>query len=149
MKILLTLSLFVFFAACQTTKQPDKEVLFKADLEFSAMSAEMGFNKAFIEFAHPNAVLLRENSMPIVGKPAITKLFEKANAEGINFTWEPLDGEISASGELGFTYGIFTIKKDTVMEQGTYISVWKKDESGKWKYILDSGNEGIGNKIKE
>jgi ketosteroid isomerase-like protein len=28
--------------------------------------------------------------------------------------------------------------------KGTYISVWKKDAAGNWKYVLDSGNKGIG-----
>jgi ketosteroid isomerase-like protein len=26
---------------------------------------------------------------------------------------------------------------------GTYVSIWKKQPDGKWKFILDSGNEGI------
>ena len=72
------------------------------------------------------------------------KQFENTNPAGIEFSWEPLDGRIAASGELGFTYGIYTIKRDSVVQKGTYISVWKKDENGKWKYILDSGNEGLG-----
>ena len=31
-----------------------------------------------------------------------------------------------------------------IIENGTYVSIWKKDESGNWKYILDSGNQGTG-----
>jgi ketosteroid isomerase-like protein len=33
--------------------------------------------------------------------------------------------------------------KDTVL-RGTYVSVWKKQKDGKWKFMLDTGNEGIG-----
>ena len=111
---------------------------------FQPLRKKKGYAKAFIEFAHPDVVLLRENSMPVVGKPGLIKLYGDANPQGINFKWEPLGGNIAQSGELGYTYGIYTIKQDSVLEKGTYVSVWKKDNEGNWKYILDSGNEGLG-----
>jgi ketosteroid isomerase-like protein len=33
--------------------------------------------------------------------------------------------------------------KDTII-YGTYISIWKKQSDGNWKFVLDSGNEGVG-----
>ncbi len=142
--ILLFLSLTVLLG-CKNKTKPNADQLIEIDQQFSNATAEIGFNKAFIEFAHPNAVLLRENSMPIVGKTNIEKLFEKADTTGIDFSWEPLAGDIAASRDLGYTYGIYTIRTDTLVEKGTYVSIWKKDESGNWKYILDTGNEGLGN----
>lgn len=82
--------------------------------------------------------------MPITGKQAITNIYEKADTSGIRFSWEPLAGDIAQSGELGYTYGIYTLQVDTTIEKGTYVSIWKKDENGNWKYVLDSGNEGLG-----
>ncbi len=29
-------------------------------------------------------------------------------------------------------------------EKGTYVYIWKKDSNGKWKFVLNSGNEGLG-----
>jgi len=148
MKTIVFLFIVFFLCGCKQSNQPAKEELFKVDLEFSEKAGEVGFNTAFIEFAHPEAVLLRENSMPVVGKSAITKLFENVNSEGINFSWKPLSGDIAASGEFGYTYGIFTIKRDTILQKGTYVSIWKKDSTGNWKYILDSGNEGLGKELE-
>lgn len=136
--------LALLLTACHPATQPDASELFEADRNFSKAAAELGFNRAFIEFAHPGAVLLRANSMPVVGKSAIAALFEKADTTGIDFSWEPLGGDIAASGDLGYTYGIYTIQKDTLVQQGTYVSVWKKDGEGNWKYVLDTGNEGLG-----
>jgi hypothetical protein len=45
---------------------------------------------------------------------------------------------------LGYTYGNYQLKMDTLIEKGTYVSIWKKDENGHWKYVLDSGNQGTG-----
>ena len=84
--------------------------------------------------------------MPVKGKNAISALYEKADTTGVHFTWEPLAGDIATSGDLGFMYGTYTFRKDTVTERGTYASVWEKDGNGNWKYILDVGNEGIENR---
>lgn len=144
MKYLPGILLIVTMFACQPNMKSTVNELFEVDKKFSAMSEKSGYDKAFIEFAHPDAVLLRENSLPVKGKPAIAKLFEGANTDGVSFSWSPLDGDIAQSGVLGYTYGTFQIKKDTVIESGTYVSIWKKDENGTWKYVLDSGNQGTG-----
>jgi len=75
--------------------------------------------------------------MTIEGKQAIIKLFEKADAESVQLTWEPINGDIAKSGDMGFTYGIYTLKNDTTSEQGTYVSVWKKK---KWRMEIYSGH---------
>jgi ketosteroid isomerase-like protein len=50
------------------------------------------------------------------------------------------------SGDLGYTYELFTVTaKDTTM-QGTYVSIWKKQKDGNWKFVLDTGNPGGGKK---
>jgi len=87
---------------------------------------------------------LRKNSMPVTGKPAIQKLFGTETPDNVNFSWQPINGDIAVSGELGYTYGVYTLKTDAGIEKGTYVSIWKKDEKGEWKYVLDAGNEGIG-----
>jgi ketosteroid isomerase-like protein len=143
MKNLILLFALSFLTFCKPPSKPNKEQLLEVDRKFSATSVEKGFNNAFIEFAHPDAVLLRENTMPIVGKESIVRLFENTDTTGVNFTWEPLAGDIAASGELGYTYGVYSFTKDSITKKGTYVSIWKKDAAGNWKFVLDSGNEGI------
>lgn len=144
MKQLLLFLAAILTTCCNPSLKPTIDDLFEADRNFSKMAMVKGFPTAFIEYAHPDAVLLRPKSMPITGKPAIKNLYEKADSKGVDFTWEPLAGELAVSGELGYTYGIYTVKKDTALQQGTYVSIWKKDRDGNWKYILDTGNEGLG-----
>jgi ketosteroid isomerase-like protein len=54
--------------------------------------------------------------------------------------------DISSSGDLGYTFGNWQIfvkggptSKDTTI-YGNYISIWKKQADGSWKYELDGGN---------
>jgi len=46
---------------------------------------------------------------------------------------------------LGFTYGVYTLSIKDSVYKGTYVSIWKKQNDGSWKFVLDSGNEGIHN----
>lgn len=145
MKRILFLILVTTFFSCLQKKKAHVEELFKVDQEFSDSAEKLGYNKAFIKYAHNDAVLLRDNNLPLKGKSAITQLFEKAEVDGVSFSWKPESGDISQSGELGYTYGTYQFEKDTIIEKGTYVSIWKKDKMGQWKYVLDSGNEGTGN----
>lgn len=119
--------------------------MMNADRAFSKMSEEKGMKAAFIEYLDSNGVLLRPNRLPIAGADAVDFLIQQ-NDSDYTLTWEPRNGAIAKSGELGYTYGIFALRpsvKDTVI-YGTYVSIWKKEKNGEWKYVLDSGNEGIG-----
>jgi len=123
----------------------DKMNMMSADKAFSKMSEEKGMKTAFLEYIDSNGVLLRPDHMPAVGADAIDFLIQQ-NDSSYTLKWEPRHGAVAQSGELGYTYGIYALKptqKDTVI-YGTYVSIWKKQADGKWKYVLDSGNEGIG-----
>ena len=126
-------------------KQADKAALIEADKAFSKMSGEKGMKNAFIEFIDSNGVLLRPGHFPIAGANAIDYIIQQ-NDTGYMLIWEPHFADIAASGDLGYTYGIYELRprsKDTVI-YGSYTSIWKKQKDGKWKFVLDTGNEGIG-----
>lgn len=134
----------------QKLQVADKKELMDADRQFSKMSEEKGMKTAFIEFIDSNGVLLRPSRLPIIGANAIDYLAQLNDAD-FKLTWQPNNGEISISGDLGYTYGIYAMQqlsKDTII-YGTYTSIWKKQQDGKWKFVLDSGNEGIGDESKQ
>ena len=153
-KFLFLIVIVVLFVSCDffPKKKPvvsgtalDKLNMMDADRAFSKLSEEKGMKNAFLEFIDSNGVLLRPNHLPIVGADAIDYLIQQ-NDSAYTLKWEPRNGSVAHSGELGYTYGIYALKpnqKDTII-YGTYVSIWKKDSKGNWKYILDCGNEGIG-----
>ena len=116
-----------------------------ADKDFSKLSAEVGMKKAFLEYINDDGILLRPNHLPIVGADAIEYLSEQ-NDSTYKLTWQPSAADVSSSGDLGYSYGIYNLQLQDTILHGTYVSIWKKDASGKWKFVLDSGNEGLNNK---
>jgi len=88
---------------------------------------------------------MRDGAYPVVGKDLLIKHFEKKN-NSITLQWEPVASGVSKSLDLGYTFGEWELRmnrinqKDTLM-YGNYITVWKKQKDGSWKYILDGGND--------
>ncbi len=119
-----------------------KKEMMRTDSLFSEMSKTSGMRKAFIEYIADEGVLLRPDHMPIVGADAI-EFLSQANDSSSVLTWEPLGSDISSAGDLGFTYGTYNLQLADTTFAGTYVSIWKKQPDGKWKFVLDSGNAGV------
>ena len=146
--IALIVMLIFAISACKNKKQADDStVLSETDRFYSALSAEKGMNTAFIEMFDSAGVMLSANKQPIEGIDAIrTSLLSESDSTFI-LTWEPKFAKMAASGELGYTYGIYQIKDkatDSITGVGKYATIWQKQSDGKWKAILDTGNPGLG-----
>lgn len=147
---LLIFLLPVLISSCFTKKTEQEVVDYKTammetDRAFSKLCEERGLKYALIQYIDSKGVLLRPNALPIVGGEAIDFISQGGNDTSYVMTWEPNGGSIAQSGELGYTYGVYSLKpkdKDTVF-YGTYVSIWKRQPDGKWKFVLETGNEGI------
>ena len=57
------------------------------------------------------------------------------------FTCDPIKSDVSASGDLGYTYGKYEMKGRTPdpqsVEKGYYVRMWKRNKAGKWQIVLD------------
>ncbi len=58
--------------------------------------------------------------------------------EDRQFYFEPLNADISQSGDLGYTYGKVRIEsRDGNIEKANYMRVWKRENGLNWKIVLD------------
>lgn len=121
----------------------------ETDRYYSSLSAEKGMNTAFLAMFDSAGVKLSANRMPVEGLQAIRQLLAEKSDTDFILTWEPAFEKVAASGELGYTYGIYKVtNKDTGEKtgEGTYCTIWQKNANGEWNALLDTGNEGLGNK---
>ena len=138
--------------SCASPQKKDKEdpekyktSLIKADEDFAELSMQKGLKEAFLEYIDSNGVLLRPNVIPIAGADAVDYIIGLKDT-GYSMQWKPSNAVVAASGELGYTYGVYQLKPSLIDTAfyGTYVSIWKKQSNGKWKFVLQSNNEGIG-----
>lgn len=141
--------------ACDETERHKRMVseIMEVDREFSRLSLEIGAPESFLRYIDDSCVLLRPNRAPVIGRNSIEEMYSKPDTS-FSLSWEPLAGDISETGDLGYTYGIYTVQMDSpegknVKKEGTYVTIWKKDRNGEWKFVMDTGNQGLGNKNGE
>jgi ketosteroid isomerase-like protein len=124
--------------------QATADTLKQLEGEFMKTAAEKG-SAGYMSYYADNAVEVSNNSPLIAGKENIAKGMGFLDDKNNRLTWTPVGADISASGDLGYTYGNYefhSVGKDgkTAVEYGKYTSIWKKQKDGRWKVVLDMGN---------
>ena len=101
--------------------------------------------KAFASWFADDAMTLSNKQAAVIGK---AKIAADANWDPKQYqlTWTPENGQMSPSGDMGFTWGHYEgTSKDhngnPVKTTGRYMTIWKKLPDGSWKVALDSSNE--------
>jgi ketosteroid isomerase-like protein len=150
MRYLLITATLLILASCQELsfrKKDDRlealNAMEQTDADFSEHSRKNGFKAAFLEYMDEDGTLLRPGRMPIIGADAV-EFLSSINDSAMQLTWEPRGGDVARSGDLGYTFGVYRMKDSTNEVRGTYVTVWRKQKDGHWKFALDSGNQGLG-----
>jgi ketosteroid isomerase-like protein len=117
----------------------------RADLARQVWDTERAFAKtmadrdhqAFASFLAVEAVFLSAQGT-LRGQPAVAQgwraLYEQPHAP---FSWEPERVEVLDSGTLALSTG--PVRDPGGNRVGTFTSVWRREEEGKWRIVLDSG----------
>src|SRR5580692_1207863 len=142
--ILPVLLVLVFAANLAATKQKPamgEELLRQLEANFAADVAKNGHAAFLTYFAEDGVEVVDGGGFD--NKDAMRK--QPPWPEGTSLTWTPIKAEMSASGDLGYTYGnyIYTVKNKEgklVANYGKYTSIWKKQKGGQWKVAVDMGN---------
>lgn len=117
----------------------ERDAIMKADIDFCKYSVTNGFFNAFLKYGDKDIVKLGEGHHPIIGLENLRKAYDGKSGTK-ELIWNPEFAEVAESGELGYTWGKWSLAgKDTVY-YGNYFTVWKKQKDGSWKVKLDGGN---------
>jgi ketosteroid isomerase-like protein len=143
--LLITTLLSVIMCGENMDLSEAKNNLTQTDKDFAEYARKNGIGKAFEYFAADSAVIFQDYSNPIKGRENIASLFSLS--EGSSLDWEPYFTEISASGDLGYTLGNYTATHTDdsghlQITKGFYMTIWKKQADGQWRYVFDSGVKG-------
>ena len=118
--------------------------LTQLEADFMKTAAEKG-SQGYMSYYAADSVELPNGAPAIQGKANIAKTMGFLDDKNNHLSWTPVGADISASGDLGYTYGTFefrsTDKDDKpIVEHGKYTSIWKLQQDGTWKVVLDMGN---------
>ncbi|MCL6097126.1 MAG: nuclear transport factor 2 family protein [Bacteroidetes bacterium] len=113
--------------------------LIKNEYAFSWRAGEVGTRQSFLEFIADDGILFRPS--PVNGKHYLTE--NNKPSSGV-LSWYPSRAIISRDGDLGFTSGPWEWKRDkddsVAVAFGNFCTVWQRQSSGAWKFVIDFGN---------
>lgn len=117
--------------------------LFDVETAFSNDSKQSGFITANLTYAAHDALVFRPRMINAIEWS--NKL--KGQDSTYQITWYPSFVEMSASGDLGYATGPFDnvskIQGDSSENHGQFVTVWKKQDDGTLKFIMDFGSNAL------
>ena len=142
MKNQLSIAVFVaLFAPFASNAQSARTVLLTAETTFATQAAQVGTAAAFLANSAPTALVTEK------GKLANAQDVWKArpSAPSNRLLWYPTLADVAQSGDLGYTTGPWTLmQNERPQTAGEYVTVWRKQPDGQWKFVVDMGIERIG-----
>lgn len=112
--------------------------LLDADRAFAAKAARDGVSAAFTEYAAEDAQMVSRANI-VSGREGVTERFARW-PEGARLEWAPETGRVSERGDMGWTWGNSVyVAPDGTRTPGRYITVWKRDYDGNWRFAFDAG----------
>jgi ketosteroid isomerase-like protein len=105
-------------------------VLLQLERVFSTLSSKKGSVTAYSRYLASDARVLREGYFPAVGFDSCVALIRSINDI---LTWTPIESLVADSFDLGYTLGTY----QSIREKGHYVHIWRKQENGALKVVLD------------
>jgi len=126
----------------------EREALLQADRDFASAFAERGV-EGWISFFDERGIQMPGGLPTAWGRDEVEatarQLFGSPGFESL--TWEPVYAVAAQAGDLGYTVGNYTARGtdaegEGVVQDGNYVTIWRKQEDGTWKVAFDTGNPG-------
>ncbi|MCM3905042.1 MAG: nuclear transport factor 2 family protein [Pyrinomonadaceae bacterium] len=146
MKIALWLTVCVSVVGLNTTAQqpepaPALQVVVDTERSFARTSAERGIRESFLAYIADDGLLFRPGA--VNGKKWMLEHPVPPTQKRPLLSWQPAFADIAQAGDLGYTFGPWEFKEDITDEKpvgyGHFVTVWKKQTDGSWKFAADLG----------
>jgi ketosteroid isomerase-like protein len=113
--------------------------LLELESRFGDTLAKHGVRDGYLSAVAEAARVHRVKTFPVLGKKAIGDYFGDRKLRLVQ--WEGIDGGVSRSGELGYSYGRYELENtedgEKSVEKGYFTHVWKRNAEGEWKLVAD------------
>ena len=144
-KLLIIFSLFSCLIGC-AEQEVDQDAEAQKIMELSrewAKSAKANDTEKILSYWTDDAMVISPGQPATIGKDNLRKRVESTSSiPGFEIYWAPKQVYVSKSGDMAYATGINYIKsQDTLGNQVTVynrgIEIWKKQEDGSWKCVVD------------
>jgi ketosteroid isomerase-like protein len=136
------IALFVLAATAQkpTTESPLHSMV-ATERAFSQASADKGTRDSFLMFIAEDGILFRPSA--VLGKKWLLEHPVPLVDNRPLLSWQPTFADMAAAGDMGYTFGPWEYKQNINDQKpsafGHFITMWKKQADGVWRFAIDLG----------
>ncbi len=128
-------------AAQDKNRANDLKSMVETERAFSRTSEENGTREAFAAFIGEDGILFRPTA--VLGKKWMQEHPLPPSTTRQLLSWQPIFAAVSRAGDLGYTTGPWQFKQDIKDAKpaafGNFMTVWRKQADGTWRFALDLG----------
>ena len=136
------IALIVIVATVQkpTTESPLHSMV-ATERAFSQASADKGTRDSFLMFIAEDGILFRPSA--VLGKKWLLEHPVPLVENRPLLSWQPTFAYMAAAGDMGYTFGPWEYKQNIKDAKpsafGHFITMWKKQADGAWRFAIDLG----------
>jgi ketosteroid isomerase-like protein len=123
-----------------TTESPLHSMV-ATERAFSQASADKGTRDSFLMFIADDGILFRPSG--VLGKKWLLEHPVPLLENRPLLSWQPIYAYIAASEDMGYTFGPWEFKQSIKDQKpaafGHFITMWKKQADGTWRFAIDLG----------
>lgn len=141
--VLLALFLSATSAWAAVDKAAVKREVAALEDQFCAMAREKGVLAAFQHFAAPDVAFLDVDPRQLRGRDAVLARM-KDFPKDATLTWSATFTDVSDDATLTYNYGRYELRAKGPdgterTSGGWFLTIWKKQPDGSWRYVMDNG----------
>jgi ketosteroid isomerase-like protein len=145
MKKFICLTLLLGFVSLGFARRVEDKSAFQAMVDteraFAKLSEDQGTRQAFVAFIADDGILFRPRA--VKGKQWFAEHPLTQSDKRPLLSWYPAIAGIARAGDLGYTTGPWEFKADIhdakSVAWGHFLTVWKRQPDGSWKFAIDLG----------
>ena len=148
LQIFISLTVLLIPACKQNVDiETERQALLNADSAW-AVAAASGNVEKIKTFWTEDAINYFPGQEPAFGKEEILNIVKKnRSTPGFSLNWKARDAVVSESGSMGYTHGSYKLtfsdpEGNNYAKSGNYVCIWKKQEDGSWKCVLEASVPG-------
>jgi ketosteroid isomerase-like protein len=147
--LLFITTMALFIMSCEPPaidQETEAEKLMELSREWAQSVQDKEVEKMLSYWAD-DAILMSPNEATVRGIESLRGMVERSmKIEGFELSWEPQEAYVSKSGDLGYVIikNYMTMPVDTLGNTRTIfnkgVEIWRKQEDGAWKNVVDISN---------
>ncbi len=111
-----------------------RQSLWQTDVAFAKFAGDSGVAGAISRYGASELHRLREGVPPVTGRDIARDAAAAADERGVFMS---LAQFVSASGDLGYTYGSFVRTRGADVDSSYYVHVWQRGTDKPWELLFD------------